>query len=124
MGDPTSTDARAQRGAPRKSPEPDDPMELVAERVPGDEEYALRCLIEEYAAIGFDRDRILSLFRDEQYPMLHAEYRRRGERAAAVLVDEVLRECGVGRFRDAYPEASGLGTTRVQIRVRPRPEED
>ncbi len=116
-------DDREATGATRRGPAadrpaaPEDPLELVAARVPGDGEYAVRCLIEEYAGIGFDRARILALFRRPEYPVLHALYRRRGEAAVAELVQEVLAECGVWRFRDAHADNTAGRHTPVQIRL-------
>lgn len=69
-------------GSP-KSLEQDDPFEMIAARYPvesgvdADREMT-RCVIEEYALIGWPARRIRRLFDTPAYPALHALLMRRG----------------------------------------------
>lgn len=77
-----------------KQAEPDDPMELRCKSVPGDASFAIRCLIEEFAQIGFDDADLFRLFQDPLYPMLNAILKLEGETYIRALIREVHAECG------------------------------
>ncbi len=90
-----------------KQAEPTDPMDLVGTMVPGgDVEFLARCFVEEYAAMGYDGEQILELFRQPQYAGVHPVYRAKGERAVRTLIEEVLAECGVFRVSESIIEKS------------------
>lgn len=74
---------------------PDDPMELRCESVSGDTRFAIRCVIEEFAQIGFDADDLFRLFQNPMYPMLNGILRSEGERTIRAFIQEVLAECGM-----------------------------
>ncbi len=83
-----------------KSFEPDDPMALVGVVVDpetGTTDEMARCLVEEYVRAGWDAERLLTLFRNPFYRLLHAIYRERGEDAVRALIDEVISTWGVWR---------------------------
>jgi hypothetical protein len=52
--------------------EPDDPFTLHATAVGGDPEVMLRCMIQEYAWLGWNSEEILSLFPNPLYPALRS----------------------------------------------------
>lgn len=85
---------------PEKECEPDDPMELHAHAVSGDVALMLDQLIEEFARMGWDADRIESLFHDPFYQAMHGLKLKFGletihERIAAVIERHgVLRVSG------------------------------
>lgn len=54
-----------------------------------------RCFVEEYAMMGWRRERILRLFRDPRYAGAHAVYDQRGEAFVTGLLDEVMGSAGV-----------------------------
>ncbi len=81
---------------PNKTVEPGDPFERVGVSYPSDPEvdrYTARCIVEEYALIGFGADDVRELFTSPNYAALHVLYRRYGgefvdEAIAAVFVRE------------------------------------
>lgn len=78
---------------------PDDPLELNATVVEGDPDLMLRMIVEEYARIGCDADRILALARDPFYMGLHGLWLAWGEAALRQRVEAILGRCGVIRVR-------------------------
>jgi hypothetical protein len=81
---------------PRKQPEADDPYAFVAAGYAiGDQDEADavmgRCLIEEYALMGFAPERVLRLFQIPTYTATHDIYQRRGERFVLDLIAQVYR---------------------------------
>lgn len=76
----------------RKPFEEDDPMELVRVPVPdGDAEMMAECFVEEFVLLGYDRERLLGLFRDPFYAGAHAIYRARGEAYVQSLIERVRK---------------------------------
>jgi hypothetical protein len=86
--------------------EPEDPMTLHANAVPGDPEEMLRCLVLEYAWMGWDADRIMSLFRDPFYPALHSLWCAFGEAGIRQRLFSALRQCPVLNIDEAVVEES------------------
>ena len=108
-----------------KQAEPEDPLDLVGTVVPGgDLEVLARCFIEEFAAMGYDGDRIFELFRHPQYVAVHPVYRAKGEAATRRLIDHVLAECGVFCVDESIRDESSCGDPGlVQIRTSKGPED-
>ena len=79
-----------------KELEPDDPMQLAGALAHGDPGLMLDCLVEEYAHMGFDAERILELFQPG-YAATHALLLALGPEAVRQRVGEVLARCGVLR---------------------------
>ncbi len=80
---------------PKDEADPDDPMELagaVFEATEAELAEAARCFIEEFAWLGFDRARLLAMFRDPSYRAVHGIWRQKGDAWVAALVDDVARE--------------------------------
>ncbi len=75
--------------------EPDDPLTLHATPVAGDPEVMLRCLVQEYAWMGWDAEQILNLFRDPNYPVLHDLLRIYSENGIRERIAAVLEQTGV-----------------------------
>ncbi|MFB6347381.1 MAG: hypothetical protein ABEK50_16790 [bacterium] len=73
-----------------KEAEADDPFELVGNNAPGDPEFMARSLMEEYARLGMDRERLMAIFQNEFYQSAHNLYQELGEQRIGELVDEVL----------------------------------
>jgi hypothetical protein len=80
-----------------KPSESDDPMELRCDLLPGETAFLTRCLIEEFAQLGYHAEDLAKLFRDPIYPMLNGILKERGESFVQDLIDEVLGECGTLR---------------------------
>jgi hypothetical protein len=93
----------SERWAPKVHPatravEAEDPMELHATAAPGDPEVLLRCLVQEYAWMGWGVEQILGLFRDPFYPALNELLRAYGEAGIRERVTALLGRMGVLRF--------------------------
>jgi len=78
-----------------KHAEAEDPFEATAmfiENPPGYDGIAAmaRAFVEEYAMMGWPRDRIMRLFREPRYAGAHAVYHQRGEAFITSLLDDVL----------------------------------
>lgn len=108
-----------------KQAEPEDPLDLVGTIVPGgDLEVLARCFIEEFAALGYNGDRLLELFRQPQYVAVHPVYRAKGEAATRRLIDNVLAQCGVFCVSESIPDESASGEPGlVQIRTSNGPQD-
>ncbi len=108
-----------------KQAEPADPLDLVGTMVPGgDLDELTRCFIEEYAAMGYDGERILTLFRSPEYLAVHPIYRQKGHAAVRRLIDEVLAECGVFRVTETISLHSDARAKLLQISLPSNAEED
>ena len=77
-----------------KEIDPDDPLELACGTVAGDPAFLARCIIEEFASLGYDGQDLFVLFREPSYPMLNAVLAEEGEARVRGLIDEVLAQCG------------------------------
>jgi hypothetical protein len=80
--------------------EPEDPMSLHATAVFGQPEVMLRCLVQEYAWLGWDADQILGLFQNAFYPVLNDLFRAFGEAGIRERVLDVLNNTGVYHFEE------------------------
>ena len=79
----------------RKDLEADDPYAFVAVRFPVDpgvdpDEQMARCFIEEYALLGWPRERVRRLFDFETFSGTHDILRRRGPAFVDALVADVF----------------------------------
>jgi hypothetical protein len=59
---------------------------------------------EEFARLGYDRTRILWLFKNPFYGGAHGAYRTLGEETICVIIDECLAAWGRARFTDRDEE--------------------
>ena len=78
-----------------KAAEAADPFEAVAVRIPTPAGYdgmreMARCFVEEYALMGWPRERIMRLFEQPRYTAAHAVYEERGAAFVQELIDDVL----------------------------------
>lgn len=77
-----------------KDAESDDPFELNGINAPGDKEFMARTLAEEYARLGYGKDRLMAIFKNEFYQSAHNIYQELGEETVESIVDEVLEPRG------------------------------
>jgi hypothetical protein len=86
---------------PFKDPDPTDPNMLVGVVLPADPE-ATRDMAyvfaEEFARMGYDRDRLLWLFKNPFYGGAHGAYQALGETEILSIIDECLNAWGQARF--------------------------
>jgi hypothetical protein len=105
--------------------ESEDPMELQATPVTGDPEVMLRCVVQEYAWMGWDSEQIFGLFGQPLYPALNALLEFYGEVGVRGRISQVLGRSGVLRFAETLNDPSSLeeeleadaGPELIQIRV-------
>lgn len=79
---------------PFDDPDPDDPHLLVGVSLPGDEKTTremAEAFADEFAQMGFDRDRLLRLFSNPFYAGAHAALELLGVEEVERIVDESLR---------------------------------
>ncbi len=89
------TSERAIDSGSQKPPEPDDPMQIRAEWVTGDQRVMLECLIEEFAHMGWDENRIAQMFENPFFLAAHGLRKRFGREAIRECIRQTLRRCGV-----------------------------
>jgi hypothetical protein len=85
---------------PYNEPDPSDPNVLVGVSLPGDEETTREmaaAFVEEFALLGFDEERLMSLFRRSHYEGAHRAYLLLGEEDIRGMVAEATKF--FGRFR-------------------------
>jgi hypothetical protein len=110
---------------PYDDPEPDDPHLLVGVSLPGDEAATremAEAFADEFAQMGFDRDRLLRLFSNPFYAGAHAARQLLGDAEITRIVVESLRAyggraCAVLDADDDEPEASGARRGSRSLRV-------
>jgi hypothetical protein len=82
---------------PYDDPDPTDPQVLVGVALPSSEEATREMayvFAEEFARMGFDAQRVLSLFRDPFYAGAHGAYCSLGEESIRSIVEECIAVWG------------------------------
>jgi hypothetical protein len=83
--------------------DPQDPLELVAVALPADGESPREMayvFAEEFARMGYDAARIVSLFRSPFYTGANGAYRALGDETTRAIIDECLAVWGRVRLVD------------------------
>jgi hypothetical protein len=102
---------------PYGDPEPEDPHVLVGVSLPADASATremAHAFADEFAQMGFERERILALFRGPFYAGAHAALQILGEQEVGRLVGESLRVYG-GR-RIVIRDSEDVGQSTVDSR--------
>lgn len=73
-------------------------MRMEAELVTGDPQVMLDCLIEEFARLGWDANRIARMFENPFFLASHGLAKRFGQGAVRERIQQTLQRCGVFRF--------------------------
>lgn len=81
----------------QKPADSDDPLQMHAEPVSGDQGVMLECLIEEFARMGWNAQQIAQLFEDPFFLASHSLANRLGRNAVNECIERTLRRCGVLR---------------------------
>ena len=110
---------------PYADPDPGDPHLLVGVSLPGEEASTremAEAFADEFAQMGFDRDRLLRLFSNPFYKGAHAARQLLGDTEITRIVEESLRAyggraCAVLDADDDEPEAAGARRGRRSLRV-------
>ena len=89
---------------PCNDPDPTDPMTLhgvgVETEDAGANRKMARCFIEEFCRMGFDRERLLHMFRKREYAGPFMAYQDLGEAEILTLIDEEIALRGPRRAPD------------------------
>ncbi len=88
---------------PYDDPDASDPMALVGVQLPGslqDAEASCRVFAEEFASLGADAGRLMTIFRDPFYAGPHHAYLALGEERVLEIVRESAAPWAGVRFRD------------------------
>ena len=78
--------------------DPDDPMEIKAAVIAGDERLMMECLIEEFAHLGWDARKIARMFDEPFFLAAHGLEKRFGRQAVLEYIEHTLARCGVFHF--------------------------
>ena len=104
-----------------KEAEPNDPMELVFETIPGEAAFLAQCVIEEFASIGYGAEDLFTLFREPIYPMLNDILRKEGEPFVRGLIEQVLAEWGTLKVKTEIIEG---GNELEEVQELPSSDEE
>lgn len=85
--------------------EPDHPMMLKGDVVPGDAAIMFRCMVEELLQVGIAPEELARMSRDANYQALYAARRSLGDEVVDRLLAETLAR--VGRHRHRTSEHTG-----------------
>jgi hypothetical protein len=84
--------------------EPEDPLELMGEVVPGDPLIMLDCMLQEFAWMGYDAAALYSLFSNPGYPVLCALREEFGDAAVRARIQALMSDWGRLQFRETLVE--------------------
>jgi hypothetical protein len=106
---------------PHKDVEADDPMELVGVVLPAGAEASrdmAYVFAEEFARLGYDRARLLWLFKNPFYAGAYGAYQTLGEKEILSIIDECLSAWGgvVIRDRDSCSSEAQATSTNTALR--------
>ncbi len=87
-----------------KPAEATDPLLLNGVAVPGEVRQLARCMVEEFAQIGYRRDDLFALFQRTDYLMMNMILRSEGETYVRDLIDEVVAEVPVFTITSSVSE--------------------
>lgn len=98
---------------PYNDPDPTDPNILVGVVLPANPEAErdmAYVFAEEFARMGYDRERLLALFKTPFYAGAYGAYRALGEEAIRSIIDECLNAWGHVRF-SSIPSISSVSSS-------------
>jgi len=104
---------------PHNDPDPTDPNVLVGVVLPAERETMQEmayAFAEEFARMGYDRQQILSLFKNPFYGGAYSAYRALGEERIQTIVDECVSAWG-GSTAIVQPPPSSSPATRGRKEV-------
>lgn len=88
---------------PHDECDPEDPMGLVGvvlPGAPGQIEAMAACLVEEYVRLGWDEERLMTLFVNPTFLATHRVYRQKGE---TYVRDLIRKTCATWRIPHSTP---------------------
>jgi hypothetical protein len=106
---------------PYNDPDPTDPNMLVGVMLPADAEASrdmAYVFAEEFVRLGYDRPRLLSLFKNSFYAGAYGAYQALGEEEILSIIDECLGVWGRVVFRDRDADSSRSPATSTNTVLR------
>ena len=97
--------------------DPDDPMEIKAAVIAGDERLMMECLIEEFAHLGWDFEKIARMFNEPFFLASHGLEKRFGRKAVLECIEHTLARCGVFHFEMKESSTPGRGSATGETQV-------
>ena len=104
---------------PYNDPDPTDPNMLVGVILPADAEASrdmAYVFAEEFARLGYDRARLLWLFKNPFYAGAYGAYQTLGESEVLSIIDECLSAWGGVVFRDRDSSQAPATSTNTVLR--------
>jgi hypothetical protein len=101
---------------PFQEPDPTDPALLVGVTLPASENAGTElayAFAEEYAAMGFDAEWILQMFRAPLYTIAHNVHQKLGDEAIVRIVQECVNV--YGRVRFVVQDAPDLNLVQIDL---------
>lgn len=92
---------------------PEDPMEMFAMEIPGDPNFMLQLLVEEYARMGWGLEDLMRLAQDPNYSSFHGLFQRFGEEKLRERMSTILSRCGVIRATSYEAPAAPQGLVQI-----------
>ncbi len=100
-----------------KSLSPDDPMEMKAAVIAGDERLMMECLIEEFAHLGWSGKKIARMFDEPFFLAAHRLEKRFGRQPVLACTEHTLARCGVFHFEMKESSTPGRGSATEETQV-------
>lgn len=100
----------------QKPAEADDPMQMQADCVAGDQRVMMQCLIEEFAHMGWDAAKIERMFDNPAFLASHGLRKRFGRAAVRECIDQVLQQCGV--FQIKIKKSNSITINKIDITLK------
>ncbi len=91
------TSEQVIEGGSQKPPKADDPMQMRADFVTGDQHLMLECMIEEFAHMGWDANKIAKMFENPFFLASHGLTKRFGSETVREYIEQGIQRCGVLR---------------------------
>jgi hypothetical protein len=85
--------------------ESEDPMELVATPIAGDADVMLECIMQEFAWMGWDEEKMMELFHSSAYPVLGQLRQSLGEDEIRFRIRNILARQGAFRVQETIDDA-------------------
>jgi hypothetical protein len=105
--------------------ESEDPLELIATPMPGDPDFMVESIVQEFVWMGWSAEQLLELFQSPMYPVLNQLREHYGDEVIRDNVQRIVERAGVFSFHetiadepdsmaDDEPELLELSTCRLE----------
>lgn len=95
-----------QKSGSQKPTKADDPLQMQADCVAGDQRVMMSCLIEEFAHMGWDATQIERMFENPFFLASHGLKKHFGSEVVRECIEQALPRCGVFKITVSTPPQS------------------